>query len=165
MDLAGFNALDAAAAREALLACCAAPRWAAHVAAARPYPTRQAVLDAADAASAALSWADVAATLAAHPRIGQPPAGAGQEAAWSRREQAGVADADADTRAALAEANRAYEERFGHLYLIFASGKSQAQLLAAARERLRNDEVTERRIVHDELGKIAKLRLERLIAG
>jgi 2-oxo-4-hydroxy-4-carboxy-5-ureidoimidazoline decarboxylase len=165
MDLAGFNALHAAAAREALLACCASPRWAAELAAARPYPTRQAALDAAETASNALDWADVASALAAHPRIGRPPAGDAREAAWSRREQAGVADADADTRAALAEANRAYEERFGHIYLIFASGKAPEQLLAAARERLHNDEATERRIVKDELGKIAKLRLERLIAG
>jgi len=165
MDLAGFNALDAAGAQEALLACCASPRWAAEVAGARPYPTIQAALDAADTASRGLAWTDVATALAAHPRIGQPPAGTGQEAAWSRREQAGVADADAAMRDALAEANRAYEERFGHLYLIFASGKSQQELLAAARARVHNDEVTERRIVQEELGKIARLRLERLVAG
>jgi 2-oxo-4-hydroxy-4-carboxy-5-ureidoimidazoline decarboxylase len=164
MNLAGFNALDAAVAREALLACCASPRWAAEVAAGRPYSTLQAALEAAETASRGLAWADVAVALAAHPRIGQPPAGTGREAAWSRHEQAGVADADAATRDALAEANRAYEEQFGHIYLIFASGKSQEELLAAAEERLHNDEVTERRIVQDELGKIAKLRLERLIA-
>jgi 2-oxo-4-hydroxy-4-carboxy-5-ureidoimidazoline decarboxylase len=165
MDLAGFNALDPAVAQEALLACCASPRWAAEVAGSRPYPSLHAAIDAADRASKALSWADVATALAAHPRIGERPSGAGQEAAWSRREQTGVADADADTRAALAEANRAYEERFGHIYLIFASGMSPEQLLAAARARLHNDEVTERRIVQDELGKIAKLRLERLVAS
>jgi 2-oxo-4-hydroxy-4-carboxy-5-ureidoimidazoline decarboxylase len=162
MDLAGFNALDAAAAQEALLACCASPRWAAEVAAGRPYPSLQAALEAAETASKALSWADVATALAAHPRIGERPTGTSREAAWSRREQAGVAGADA---AAFADANRAYEERFGHIYLIFASGKSQQELLAAARERLHNDDATERRIVQEELGKIAKLRLERLVTG
>lgn len=161
--LAEFNALAPAEAERALLACCAAPGWAAEITAGRPYPDRSALLIAADAATAGLSWTDVETALAAHPRIGQRPAGAGREAAWSRREQAGVADADADTLAALVAANRAYEERFGHLYLVFASGRSDVELLAAALDRLGNDEETERRVVHAELGKIAKLRLERLV--
>jgi 2-oxo-4-hydroxy-4-carboxy-5-ureidoimidazoline decarboxylase len=115
----------------------------------------------ADAALRSLSWADVAQGLAAHPRIGERAAGDSRAAAWSRREQS--AAAQGGDAAALVEANLAYEERFGHVFLIFASGKSQEEILAAARARLGNDEATERAIVADELRKIALLRLERLL--
>ena len=160
-----FNALPPERAERELLACCAAPRWAREVAAGRPYPDRAALLAAAGATSAALAWDDVVQALAAHPRIGERPAGTGREAAWSRREQAGVDSAGTGTRAALAEANRAYEQRFGHVFLIFASGRSDTEMLAAARARLAHDEPTERTVVRQELGKIAALRLERLNDG
>jgi 2-oxo-4-hydroxy-4-carboxy-5-ureidoimidazoline decarboxylase len=106
----------------------------------------------------------VRAGLSAHPRIGERPAGDSAEAAWSRREQSTAArSADERTKAALADANRAYESRFGRVFLIFASGRTQEEILAAARERLANDEETERVIVADELRKIALLRLERVL--
>jgi 2-oxo-4-hydroxy-4-carboxy-5-ureidoimidazoline decarboxylase len=160
--LEAFNELSAADAERELRACCAAPAWAAAVAAGRPYPTREALLVAADAAVRALTWADVEKALAAHPRVGERPAGDSREAAWSRREQAG-AGGGAAMAAAMAEANRAYEQRFGRVFLVFASGRSSAELLAAARERLGNDEETERAVVVEELRKIVLLRLERLV--
>jgi 2-oxo-4-hydroxy-4-carboxy-5-ureidoimidazoline decarboxylase len=102
--------------------------------------------------------------LAAHPRIGERAAGAAKEAAWSRQEQSAAASsADALTKAALADANRAYEEKFGQVFLIFASGRTQEEILAAALDRLANDEETERVIVADELRRIALLRLERVL--
>ena len=102
--------------------------------------------------------------LSAHPRIGERAAGDSAEAAWSRREQSAAAQtADEATSAALIEVNRAYEERFGHVFLIFASGRTQAEILAAARERLGNDEPAERAIVTDQLRRIALLRLERVL--
>jgi len=160
-----FNALPSPRAERELLRCCAAPSWARQVAAGRPYPDLPALLAVADAASRALTWSDVAQALAAHPRIGERPVGDAPQAAWSRREQAGVDGADAASRAALANANQEYEDRFGHRFLICASGLSDTELLAAARARLGHDEVTERPVVREELGKIAKLRLERLLDG
>jgi 2-oxo-4-hydroxy-4-carboxy-5-ureidoimidazoline decarboxylase len=160
-----FNALPAELAEVELLSCCASPGWAGRVVAGRPYRDVPALLAAADAASRALTWSDVAQALAAHPRIGQRPAGGGREAAWSRREQAAVDGADDATRAALARANEEYEARFGHLFLIFASGRGDAEVLAAARARLANDEATERAVVREELRRIARLRLERLFDG
>jgi 2-oxo-4-hydroxy-4-carboxy-5-ureidoimidazoline decarboxylase len=157
-----FNALPVARAEADLLACCAAPGWGAAIVAGRPYPRRSDLLAAADAAARALSWADVAVGLGAHPRIGERAAGPSREAAWSRGEQAGVADT---ATAALAVANREYEQTFGHVFLICASGKSDTEMLAAARARLGNDPATERAVVADELRKIALLRLERLIDG
>lgn len=159
----GFNALPAEQATVDLLACCSVPEWAARVVAGRPYHDRATVLAAADAAARALTWADVELGLAGHPRIGERAAGGGRAATWSRREQAGAATADDVTRTALVQANRAYEQRFGHVFLIFASGRTDAELLAAARQRVRNDETTERAVVADELRRIALLRLERLL--
>jgi len=159
-----FNSLPAARLEHDLRACCAAPAWGAAITAKRPYQSRADLLAAADAAARALSWDEVLAGLSAHPRIGERAAGESQEAAWSRREQSAAAQsADETTRAALIEANRAYEEKFGHVFLIFASGRTQAEILAAARERLTNDEATERAIVADQLRLIASLRLERVL--
>ncbi|HET6534530.1 MAG TPA: 2-oxo-4-hydroxy-4-carboxy-5-ureidoimidazoline decarboxylase [Actinoplanes sp.] len=157
-EVAAVNAMPAERLEADLLACCAAPAWAAAIVAGRPYPDRSAILAAADAAAHKLSWPDVLEGLAAHPRIGERAAGQSREAAWSRQEQAAAAGPD---DAALAEANRAYEERFGHVFLIFASGRSQAEILAAARQRLANDDETERTVVADQLRRIALLRLER----
>jgi len=159
-----FNSLPAVRLEQDLLACCAAPGWGAQIAAKRPYPDRPGILAAADAAARALSWDEVVVALSAHPRIGERAAGDSTEAAWSRREQSAAAgSADETTKAALVEANRAYEERFGHVFLIFASGRSQAEILAAAGERLGHDEATERAVVAGELRKIALLRLERVL--
>jgi 2-oxo-4-hydroxy-4-carboxy-5-ureidoimidazoline decarboxylase len=159
-----FNALPTARLDRELAACCAAPEWIARVLGGRPYRSRQDLDDAADAAARALSWAEVAKGLAAHPRIGERPAGDSREAVWSRREQSSAArTADDPARATLVQANRDYEERFGHVFLIFASGKSQAEILAAARARLGNDEATERAEVTEQLAQITGLRVRGLV--
>jgi 2-oxo-4-hydroxy-4-carboxy-5-ureidoimidazoline decarboxylase len=161
-----FNAMPAAALERQLLDCCAAGEWSARIVAGRPYESRKDLEAAADAAARALSWADVAQGLAAHPRIGERAVGDSRAAAWSRREQSAAArSGDEATAAALVQANLAYEERFGHVFLIFASGRSQEEILAAARARIGNDEATERAIVADELRKIALLRLGKLLDG
>jgi|SRR4051812_24319596 2-oxo-4-hydroxy-4-carboxy-5-ureidoimidazoline decarboxylase len=159
-----FNALPAARLEEQLRACCAAPAWGAAILAKRPYRKRSEIIEAADAAAHALTWDEVRVALSAHPRIGERASGDSAEAAWSRREQSTAArSADELTKAALADANRAYESRFGQVFLIFASGRTQEEILAEARARLANDEETERVIVADELRKIALLRLERVL--
>jgi len=159
-----FNARSGERLAGDLLACLAAPEWGARILAGRPYDQRVEILETADVAARGLSWAQVASGLAAHPRIGERAAGDSREAAWSRREQsAAQGSGDDGTAAALIEVNRAYEQRFGHVFLIFASGRAGAEILAAARARLANDDETERVIVADELRKIALLRLERLL--
>jgi 2-oxo-4-hydroxy-4-carboxy-5-ureidoimidazoline decarboxylase len=159
-----FNSLPAGSLETDLLACCAAPAWAAAVLTGRPYADRAEVLAAGARAAAGLGWDDVLAGLSAHPRIGERAAGDSKEAAWSRREQAqAAASEDEETAAALVRANQAYEKRFGHVFLIFASGRSRAEILAAALDRAGHDDATERAVVTGELGKIAVLRLERLL--
>src|SRR5690606_21370101 len=110
--LAVFNELDAARAREELLACCASRAFAERVTAGRPYGDADALAAAAGRVLAELPWEDVLEALDAHPRIGERPRGPGREAAWSRREQAGTAHADREVLEALAAGNAAYEERF-----------------------------------------------------
>jgi 2-oxo-4-hydroxy-4-carboxy-5-ureidoimidazoline decarboxylase len=163
VDLAEWNRLPDADAERELLSCCASPRWAATVVRGRPYGDAAAAVGAGQAALDGLDWTDVRAALDAHPRIGERVAKQGREADWSRREQAGAQDTDAATAADLIKANEAYEERFGHVFLIFATGKSAGEMLAAARERLTNDEATERAVVKAELAKITRLRMERLL--
>lgn len=102
--------------------------------------------------------------LAAHPRIGDRPDAAGRDARWSRTEQTGTAGAGEEVRRALAEGNLAYERRFGHVFLIRATGRSAREMLAELRVRLRNDAGTERAVVRAELAAIVDLRLVKLVA-
>lgn len=161
MDLAGFNAAPAADVRAALLECCSSPHWVDAVAAGRPYSSPAALYEAADEALAGLDDAELRAALAGHPRIGER-ARAGHSAS-SGREQAGVASSAPTTLDALADGNREYEARFGHVYLVCASGRSGDELLAVLRHRLRNDPATEWDVTRAELSKINQLRLAELI--
>jgi 2-oxo-4-hydroxy-4-carboxy-5-ureidoimidazoline decarboxylase len=155
-----FDALSRAQAEAELLSCCASRRWAAAVAAGRPYGSAEDLFAAAGAAVRELEWPDVEEALNAHPRIGDRPPGADRASAWSRGEQSGVGDAD---RAAFADGNAAYEKRFGQVFLICASGRGAGEMLADLRERLANDPETERTVVHGELVKITELRLRKLV--
>lgn len=155
-----FNTLPRAEAEAELLTCCASRRWASSVVAGRPYGSAEDLFTAAGKAVRDLGWPDVREALEAHPRIGDRPGGAGRESAWSRGEQSGVGDAD---RAAFAAGNAAYEERFGHVFLICASGRGAGEMLAELRERMTNGPEAEREVVHGELVKITELRLRKLV--
>ncbi|MFI6731756.1 2-oxo-4-hydroxy-4-carboxy-5-ureidoimidazoline decarboxylase [Nonomuraea sp. NPDC050451] len=158
--LSDFNARSPAGAEEELLACCSSRAFAAKVAALRPYDDLDELAATAEAAVRDLGWDDVLEALRAHPRIGERAAGDGKEASWSRQEQSGVED---EVRAALAAGNKAYEDRFGHVYLVCATGLTGAQMLARLRERLGNDEESERVAVRGELAAITALRLRKLM--
>ena len=160
--LAEFNGLPADAARRALLACCSSQRWAGVVAAGRPFPSAPALLRCSDAAVAGLAPADLREALAGHPRIGER-AGAG--GGWSQQEQAGVAGADTATLRALAAGNEVYQRRFGHIYLVCATGRTAAELLALLRARLGNEPGAEWDVVRSELRKINRTRLGKLLGG
>ena len=162
-SLEELNAAPSAQAERDLLACCASRRWVAAVLAGRPFAGLAALQALSDAALAALDWSEIERALAAHPRIGQRAQGAGREADWSRREQSRAATDDAEVRAALTAWNVGYERRFGHVFLICATGLSAEQILTALRDRLANDEATERGVVRDELAKIVRLRLAKLV--
>jgi 2-oxo-4-hydroxy-4-carboxy-5-ureidoimidazoline decarboxylase len=156
-----FNVAEPADAEAELLACCASRRWADELLARRPYHDLSGVRQVSRTVLAELSWADVEQALAAHPRIGERAAGTGTEATWSRAEQAGTAGATAQTQEDLVAGNITYEERFGHVFLICATGRTAEEMLTALRERLGNDPDSERSVVRAELTKIVDLRLEK----
>jgi 2-oxo-4-hydroxy-4-carboxy-5-ureidoimidazoline decarboxylase len=159
--LAAFNAAPAEDAVRDLLACCASGRFAKAIADGRPYAGPDALSAAVDAVFAALSWDDIVESMNAHPRIGDRPASAG----WSAAEQSGAAAASDQVRQGLAEGNLAYEERFGHVFLICASGRTGQEMLDQLRTRLKNDPQAERDVVRRELLNITQLRLAKLLAS
>jgi 2-oxo-4-hydroxy-4-carboxy-5-ureidoimidazoline decarboxylase len=160
-----FNALPAEAAERELLACAAAPRFAREVAAGRPYGTAAELADAAATVASGLSWAEIETALAAHPRIGERAEDGSAEAASSRREQASVGTATPDVRTALDRGNHAYEQRFGHVFLIRAAGRGPAEILTELTRRIEQDHAAERAETTAQLAEITRLRVERLVAG
>jgi 2-oxo-4-hydroxy-4-carboxy-5-ureidoimidazoline decarboxylase len=152
--LDGLNSAEPAAAEHDLLACCASRRWADEVLVRRPYHDLASLRSVSALVLRELDWADVEEALAAHPRIGDRATGSSREAGWSRDEQAGATAGDELTRG-----NLAYEERFGHVFLICASGLTGEEMLGALQTRLGNDPSTERDVVREELRKIVDLRL------
>jgi 2-oxo-4-hydroxy-4-carboxy-5-ureidoimidazoline decarboxylase len=157
--LAAFNAAPADAASDTVLACCASGAFAKAIVGGRPYRDPVALQAAVDTAFAALTWDDIVEGMKAHPRIGERPAGGG----FSAAEQAGAAAAGDEVRRALAEGNLAYEKRFGHVFLVCASGLSGRQLLDQMQARLKNNDDAERAVVRQELLKITRLRMTKLL--
>jgi OHCU decarboxylase len=152
--------------------CCGSRRWAGAMAAAGPYSSAEDLHLAAEAAFDGLGPEDWREAFGAHPRIGErEPAAArpgGQEErarAWSAGEQARAKAADPETLAALAAGNREYEERFGHVFLICATGRSAAEVLAALRERLGHDPEAEHRTAAAEQRKITRDKLLARLEG
>jgi len=154
VSLAAFNAAPADDAIAVMLSCCASRRFAAAMAAGRPYRSTAAALTAVEAAFDSLTWADVVEAMDRHPRIGARVSG------QSATEQSGVADA---ARGALIAGNAAYEDRFGHVFLICATGLTGDQMLAALEERLKNKEEMERTVATTELRNITLLRVAKAL--
>ncbi|MBT2385124.1 2-oxo-4-hydroxy-4-carboxy-5-ureidoimidazoline decarboxylase [Streptomyces sp. ISL-11] len=156
--LTRFNAAEEGAARAALREVCAAAAWGEAVLAHRPYPDLHALRTASDTAMAVLTPADLAEAMAGHPPIGRPVPGD----ATSAREQRGMADASAALKAEMLELNLAYQDRFGHVFLICATGMTAGALRDAIRNRIDNTPEREREIVRRELAKINRIRLAAL---
>ncbi|MFF4895342.1 2-oxo-4-hydroxy-4-carboxy-5-ureidoimidazoline decarboxylase [Streptomyces sp. NPDC001068] len=158
--LARFNDLEESAASAALHEACASTAWVRHLLAARPYASAEALYSASDAATADLGTADLAEAMAGHPPIGRPKPGDPASA----REQSGMAGAAEALRAEMLELNLAYQERFGHVFLICATGRTAEEMRDAVKERIGNAPGQEREIVRTELGRINRIRLARLVA-
>ena len=193
MTLGELNALAVPAVSDALAACCASPHWVEQMLGARPFASRDAMLRASDDAWRNMAPGDIDAAIAHHPRIGEVPAATGgnsRAAEWSRGEQSGVANPTIAARdgigntaatgassgavavagganavaAALAQGNQDYEQRFGHRFIVCASGLSADAILAQLHARLANDPRTEQAVTSEELRKITTLRLDKLLS-
>ncbi|HEX4702297.1 MAG TPA: 2-oxo-4-hydroxy-4-carboxy-5-ureidoimidazoline decarboxylase [Pseudonocardiaceae bacterium] len=161
--IAEVNAMDAGRLTGVLRQCVAVDRWARELADGRPYADRDDLLARADELTASLTDEEIRHALDDHPRIGERAAAGSATAAMSASEQSGVDSAALADR--LLAANAAYEDRFGHIYLVCASGRDGADLLADLAGRMGNDPVAELSVVRMELGKIARLRLERIVTA
>ena len=159
-------ALTADDLRDALPPALAVRRWADDLLAGAPYPSLDALVEAATTAATPLTEAEVDEALAAHPRIGERPTAAhGEaEARFSRAEQASSDADDAELAARLAAGNRAYEDRFGRVFLIRAAGRTRAEILAELERRLRLDDDAELATVAAQLREIMALRLRATFA-
>ena len=162
-----WNRLKAAEAENEILACCGSRAWARAMASRRPIADEAALLAASDETWRGLSAADWMEAFRSHPRIGESraerPAGA-QSASWSAQEQSGAAGGEDAVKIALADGNRQYEKRFGHIFIVCATGKSAAEILAILRRRLKNDAQTELHEAAEQQRQITQIRLKRWLA-
>ncbi len=160
MNLDQFNAAGSAEAADFLRPCLDIQRWIDELADARPYASIETLVAAGREAADPFTAAEIESALAHHPRIGERAQGDSAEAKLSQSEQAGLGEADAAVAQALAEGNRAYEEKFGQVFLIRAAGRSREEILAALHTRLSHTSEQEEAIIGQQLREIAVLRLE-----
>ena len=161
-----LNAMDEPELRALLANYLAAPAWITRMMASRPFASPADVFTASDRAADALHAEDWLEAFRHHPRIGERTAERPQSylaAGWSAREQTAVQAATSADVAALAEGNREYERRFGHVFIVCASGRSAQDMLAELRARLRNDPAMELKTAAAEQRKITRLRLEKVL--
>jgi OHCU decarboxylase len=158
--LAWFNGLGDDEARDQLFHCLALRTWAESVVAGRPYDTVSHLMARADSEMDRLGDGDWLQAFTAHPRIGER---GGHAPATSEQEQSRVMKAGDETLDALRAENRIYEQRFGHVFLVAAAGRSADDILRSLRERVTNDPATELEVAAEEQRKITRLRLLALL--
>ena len=166
--LAWLNSLTADEAAKELLQCCGSKRWANEMATGRPYETLEALLARADDVWWSLDRSDWLEAFRSHPKIGEKKAAdkvSAQSQQWSGQEQSGLTDASQETTNSLAALNEAYEQKFGFIFIICATGKTSDEMLSALRERLQHDREAELPIAAAEQAKITELRLKKLLTS
>ncbi len=165
-ELDRLNTLPAEAARGEFLKCCGSTAWAATMIEQRPFQTVESLKQTSEEIWSSLSEQHWLEAFHSHPKIGEQKAAAttAKEAqAWSEQEQSGTRDAAAETTAELARLNREYEEKFGFIFIVCATGKTSDEMLALLRERLSNTSERELRIAAAEQAKITDLRFNKLL--
>lgn len=166
MTIDEFNKLPVDEAVTELLNCCGSQVWAEQMAAARPFRSLDKLADHAKHTWAGLSKEDWREAFAAHPRIGEADSSRNRMVhtrKWASEEQSGASAASQTVMAMLSEGNKRYEARFGHIFIVFATGKSASQMLRMLKDRLKNDPSDEIEIAAAEQEKITHLRLQKMI--
>ena len=166
-DIAWLNALAPHAARHELWKCCGSQRWASTAVQGRPYASLAELINRANEIWWSLEREDWLEAFRSHPKIGEkkiehPVAAQSQE--WSAQEQRGIERASPETTGKLATLNLDYEEKFGFIFIVCATGKSSDEILALLEQRLTNDPATELPIAADEQARITELRLRKLLS-
>jgi len=164
--VARLNGVSREEAERLLLGCCGSTNWARRMVERRPFQGTSELEETADRVWRELGREDWLEAFGRHPKIGEKAAAhsaSAQTRRWSEEEQAGTKAARQDVLAALVEANRAYEARFGYIFIVCATGKSSEEMLALLQDRLQNDPDTELRVAAEEQRRITRLRLEKLL--
>jgi len=157
-----WNRLEQEYAMRTILPCNGSQAWAIGVVNLYPFDTPEELFAASDKVWCALPEKDWQQAFDSHPRIGEKHAKAASEKSlqWSEGEQA-KADPDAATKAALAEGNQEYEKKFGRIFIVCATGKTAAEMLAILQKRLANDPATELKEAAEQQRQITQLRLRK----
>ena len=165
-SLRRLNELPGSDAESEFLKCCGSIKWARAMVGARPFVSPEAMFNQADALFSSLSDQDWLEAFRAHPKIGEKKAATAQSDTaqkWSAQEQSQTADAATAVMDALAKRNRDYEQRFGFIFIVCASGKTADEMLAMLNARLANDAGVELQVAAAEQRKITQLRLQKLL--
>ena len=163
-----LNSWPADALKAALTKCCGSSNWVEQVANEAPFSDGSQLFDAAERAAAGLSKADWLEAFGHHPQIGQKKAAASQSAQasrWSEQEQASSVSAPSKVQLELADANAAYQARFGYIFIVCATGKSADEILSLLKQRMNNAPEAELKIAAGEQRKITRLRLEKILGS
>lgn len=165
-ELEQLNNAPPEIARARFLDCCGSREWAQKMVQARGFADSEELLNEAEKIWQSLEPKNWLEAFAAHPKIGERKASANQQAQaaeWSQTEQSGTRNANELVLDALEEANRLYEEKFGFIFIVCATGKSAEEMLEICRRRLNNEPDAEMRIAAEEQNKITKIRLQKLL--
>jgi OHCU decarboxylase len=161
MTLDHLNTLEALRAQAEFRRCCGSAQWAMAMSGARPFADVDAMIARGETIWTSLAPRDWLEAFSAHPRIGERR----DASAWSSEEQAGTRLADERTQEKLAALNVDYQERFGYIFIVCATGKSSEEMLALLDARLSNDPQTEIVVAAGEQRKIIAVRLRKLVTG
>lgn len=167
MTLDELNQLSQEQAAEQLALCCGSRRWATQMAQGRPFASEQELFELAESIWWDLDEEDWLEAFSHHPKIGGVDKLREKFAStrsWADGEQKGVAQATEDVLERLARGNDLYEERFGYIFIVCATGKSAEEMLSLLEERIDNDAADELRIAAGEQNKITRIRLKKLLA-
>lgn len=167
-DLTWLNSLNDDEATKELLQCCGSKRWASTTATGRPYDTLETLLATANDVWWSLDRSDWLEAFRSHPKIGEKKAAdkvSAQSQQWSGQEQSDVPNASPETTSSLAALNEAYEQKFGFIFIICATGKTSDEMLTALRERLQHNRDAELPIAAAEQSEITELRLKKLLTS
>ena len=162
------NSLEPRDANSEFFICLHSSRWAEAMSAARPFPSKARVIVESEKAFLALQRCDWREAFLYYPGPRDTFAMRDRNPdiwQWSKVEDTCLFDADKRTRAALIAGDREYKAKFGHAFIICSRRRSAASILKSLQERLNNDQEREHLIVVEEVRKIARLMLDKLLIG
>jgi 2-oxo-4-hydroxy-4-carboxy-5-ureidoimidazoline decarboxylase len=167
MTVNELNHLSSLQRKEELRKCCGASAWVEKMNASFPFSTKEDLLQKADEVWNDLNEDHWREAFSHHPKIGDVNSlkeRFASTAKWAAGEQASVQQASSQTIDELAKGNRQYEEKFGYIFIVCATGKSAEEMLKLLASRLPNSKEKEIKVAAAEQAKITQLRLQKLFA-